>query len=30
VLGLLEHAEVRSPSDVRAEIVEWLERQAAG
>jgi predicted DNA-binding transcriptional regulator YafY len=30
VLGLLEHAEVRSPSDVRADIVEWLERQASG
>jgi predicted DNA-binding transcriptional regulator YafY len=30
VLGLLEHAEVRAPSDVRADIVEWLERQAAG
>jgi proteasome accessory factor B len=30
VLGLMEHAEVRSPADVRADIVEWLERQAAG
>ena len=30
VLGLIEHAEVRSPADVRADIVEWLERQAAG
>jgi predicted DNA-binding transcriptional regulator YafY len=30
VLGLMEHAEVRSPPDVRADIVEWLERQAAG
>jgi predicted DNA-binding transcriptional regulator YafY len=30
VLGLLEHAEVRSPADVRADIVDWLEREAAG
>jgi len=30
VLGLMEHAEVRSPADVRADIVEWLEREAAG
>jgi proteasome accessory factor B len=30
VLGLMEHAEVRSPADVRADIVVWLERQAAG
>ena len=30
VLGLLEHAEVRSPADVRADVVDWLERQVAG
>jgi predicted DNA-binding transcriptional regulator YafY len=30
LLGLLEHAEVRSPADVRADVVEWLERQVAG
>jgi predicted DNA-binding transcriptional regulator YafY len=30
VLGLMEHAEVRSPADVRADVVEWLERQVAG
>ena len=30
VLGLLEHAEVRSPADVRADVVDWLEREAAG
>jgi predicted DNA-binding transcriptional regulator YafY len=30
VLGLLEHAEVTGPADVRADVVEWLERQVAG
>ncbi len=30
VLGLMEHAEVRSPADVRADVVDWLERQVAG
>ena len=30
VLGLMEHAEVLSPPDVRADFVEWLERQVAG
>jgi proteasome accessory factor B len=30
VLGLLEHAEVRSPADVRADVVRWLERQVSG
>jgi proteasome accessory factor B len=29
VLGLLEHAEVRSPVDVRADVVQWLEHQVA-
>jgi predicted DNA-binding transcriptional regulator YafY len=30
VLGLMEHAEVRSPADVRADVVDWLEREAVG
>jgi predicted DNA-binding transcriptional regulator YafY len=30
LLGLLEHAEVKAPADVRADVVEWLERQVAG
>ena len=30
VLGLMEHAEVRSPADVRADVVDWLERQVTG
>jgi hypothetical protein len=30
VLGLMEHAEVLSPADVRADVVDWLERQVAG
>ncbi len=30
VLGFLEHAEVLEPDDVRADIVHWLERAAAG
>jgi predicted DNA-binding transcriptional regulator YafY len=29
VLGFLEHAEVVAPPDVRADVVEWLERQVA-
>lgn len=29
VLGFLEHAEVLEPPDIRADIVEWLERAAA-
>jgi predicted DNA-binding transcriptional regulator YafY len=30
VLGLMEHAEVMSPPDVRADVIDWLERQVAG
>ena len=30
VLGLMEHAEVLSPPDVRADVVDWLDRQVAG
>ncbi|HTL86918.1 MAG TPA: WYL domain-containing protein [Acidimicrobiia bacterium] len=30
VLGFLEHAEVLDPNDVRADVVEWLERIEAG
>jgi predicted DNA-binding transcriptional regulator YafY len=30
LLGLLEHAEVTAPADVRADVVDWLERQVAG
>jgi predicted DNA-binding transcriptional regulator YafY len=29
VLTFLDHAEVLSPPDLRAEIVAWLERQVA-
>src|SRR4051812_23296540 len=29
VLGFLEHAEVRDPPDVRAEIISWLEKASA-
>jgi len=30
VLGFLEHAEVLAPADLRADMVSWLERAAAG
>ncbi len=30
VLGFLEHAEVLEPPEVRADVVSWLERVAAG
>ena len=30
VLGFLEHAEVLEPPDIRADVVTWLERVAAG
>jgi predicted DNA-binding transcriptional regulator YafY len=30
VLGFLEHVEVIEPADVRADVVAWLERVAAG
>jgi proteasome accessory factor B len=30
VLGFLDHAEVLEPAEVRADIVHWLERAAAG
>ena len=30
VLGFLEHAEVLEPPEMRADVVTWLERVAAG
>lgn len=30
VLGFLEHAEILDPTDVRADMIEWLEAVAAG
>jgi predicted DNA-binding transcriptional regulator YafY len=30
VLGFLEHAEVLEPPEIRADLVTWLERVAAG
>jgi predicted DNA-binding transcriptional regulator YafY len=30
VLGFLEHAEVLSPADLRADVVSWLDAVAAG
>jgi proteasome accessory factor B len=30
VLGFLEHVEVLEPADVRADVIAWLERVAAG
>jgi proteasome accessory factor B len=30
VLGFLDHAEVLEPPDIRADVVAWLERVAAG
>ena len=30
VLGLLEHAEVLGPAELRADIVAWLERRRGG
>jgi hypothetical protein len=30
VLGLVEHAEVLSPADVRADLVDWLTAIGAG
>ena len=30
VLGFLEHAEVLEPPEMRADLVTWLERVAAG
>jgi predicted DNA-binding transcriptional regulator YafY len=29
VLGLLDHAEVRAPDELRADLVDWLEAMAA-
>ena len=29
VLDFLDHAEVLEPAELRAEVVEWLEEQAA-